>query len=99
MYKINIKFPSSEPVLHFITATQNPNAQYTGDNQELKKKIALYKRINNGVLMKTEYAKTSLKIIEECYKKYGTDLEDGNVFLNFVELFPALRARRGPLPG
>lgn len=91
MYKINIKFPSLEPVLHFITATQNANAQYIGDNQERKKKIALYKRINNGVLMKTEYAKISFKIIEECYKKYGTDLEDGNVFLKFEELFPALR--------
>jgi len=88
---INIKIPPSEPVLQFIVAMQNANAEYKGDNQELKKTISLYKRINNGVFMKTEYAKTSLKIIEDCYTKYGIDLEDGNVYVNFNEIFPALR--------
>lgn len=91
MYRINIKTPSTDPVLHFIVATQNPNQKYLGDNQELAKKISLYQRINNGIFMKTEYAKTSLAIIKNCYSKYGRDLEDGNVAINFLEIFPALR--------
>lgn len=91
MERINIKIPSSEPTLRFIVTTQNANNKYSGENQELEKKISLYNRINNGIFLKAEYAKTSYRVIADCYSKYGRDLEDGNVAVNAEALFPALR--------
>jgi hypothetical protein len=48
------------------------------DGGKIPEDIIRINILNNSIWVKSEFAKRSLKIIEDCYSRYGRQLDDGN---------------------
>jgi len=86
----NLIIPHHEPKLHVISHLQHAKHSIP-DESEIPEYVEKMLLLNNAIFLKSEFAKQSFRIIEDCYGKYGELLEDGNYLVKPHELFPALR--------
>lgn len=89
-FVLKIIIPHTEPKTRIISALQHATHSML-DGSVIPESIERILLLNNAIFLKSEFAKQSLRIIQECYKKYGKLLEDGTYLVNPLEFFPALR--------
>ena len=87
---INHKIPHTDPKTHFIVAILNAQHSMLTDGK-IPETIERLQLLNNDIFLKSEFAKKSSRIIEDCYKKYARILEDGQTLIKPREFFPAMR--------
>lgn len=89
-YKLVIQIPHTEPKTPFIVGVQSGFHQMISGGP-IPMEILRIQLINRAIFLKSEFAKESFRIIEECYQKYARVLKDGKFLVKPWLFYPALK--------
>ena len=89
-FLFQIILPHTDPKTPIISNLQHASHAMVngGEVPEDIKRILL---LNNSIWLKSEFAKSSFRVIQECYSNYAQLLDDGNYLVKPQELLPALK--------
>jgi len=86
---LTLEIPHTRPIMPVISVFQHA-VQSIPDDERAKERAEKMFHLNNSIFLKAEFAKTAFRIIEDCYEKYGKEVEGG--YLVRPDLFfPAWR--------